>query len=167
MGDHVTLESGTGCVHTAPVMVWTTIMFDPELPIIVPVDNHGKMTAEAGEQFAGLSTDEASRAIGKHLEEIGAMFAAKRIVHQYPHCWRCKNPVLFRATEQWFCSVDDIKEQAVKAIQNVTWIPGWGQDRITSMVQDRNDWCISRQFPVSADGACRFLFSIAKNVVNL
>ena len=81
----------------------------PELPIIVPVDNHGKMTAEAGEQFAGLSTDEASRAIGKHLEEIGAMFAAKRIVHQYPHCWRCKNPVLFRATEQWFCSVDDIK----------------------------------------------------------
>ena len=149
VGDHVTLESGTGCVHTAPghgVDDYNVCKNNyPELPIIVPVDNHGKMTAEAGEQFAGLSTDEASRAIGKHLEEIGAMFAAKRIVHQYPHCWRCKNPVLFRATEQWFCSVDDIKEQAVKAIQNVTWIPGWGQDRITSMVQDRNDWCISRQ----------------------
>ena len=149
VGDHVTLESGTGCVHTAPghgVDDYNVCKNNyPELTIIVPVDNHGKMTAEAGEQFAGLSTDEASRAIGKHLEEIGAMFAAKRIVHQYPHCWRCKNPVLFRATEQWFCSVDDIKEQAVKAIQNVTWIPGWGQDRITSMVQDRNDWCISRQ----------------------
>ena len=149
VGDHVTLESGTGCVHTAPghgVDDYNVCKNNyPELPIIVPVDNHGKMTAEAGEQFAGLSTDEASRAIGKHLEEIGAMFAAKRIVHQYPHCWRCKNPVLFRATEQWFCSVDDIKEQAVKAIQDVTWIPGWGQDRITSMVQDRNDWCISRQ----------------------
>ena len=149
VGDHVTLESGTGCVHTAPghgVDDYNVCKNNyPELPIVVPVDNHGKMTAEAGEQFAGLSTDEASRAIGKHLEEIGAMFAAKRIVHQYPHCWRCKNPVLFRATEQWFCSVDDIKEQAVKAIQDVTWIPGWGQDRITSMVQDRNDWCISRQ----------------------
>ena len=124
VGDHVTLESGTGCVHTAPghgVDDYNVCKNNyPELPIIVPVDNHGKMTAEAGEQFAGLSTDEASRAIGKHLEEIGAMFAAKRIVHQYPHCWRCKNPVLFRATEQWFCSVDDIKEQAVKAIQNVT-----------------------------------------------
>ena len=137
VGDHVTLESGTGCVHTAPghgVDDYNVCKNNyPELPIIVPVDNHGKMTAEAGEQFAGLSTDEASRAIGKHLEEIGAMFAAKRIVHQYPHCWRCKNPVLFRATEQWFCSVDDIKEQAVKAIQDVTWIPGWGQDRITRL----------------------------------
>ncbi len=148
VGDHVTLESGTGCVHTAPghgVDDYNVCKNYPELPVVVPVDNHGKMTAEAGAQFAGLSTEEASRAIGRHLEEIGAMFAAKRIVHQYPHCWRCKNPVLFRATEQWFCSVDDIKEQTVKAIQDVTWIPGWGKERITSMVQDRNDWCISRQ----------------------
>ncbi len=148
VGDHVTLESGTGCVHTAPghgVDDYHVCKRYPELPIVVPVDSHGKMTAEAGEAFAGLTTDAASRAIGKHLEEIGAMFAAKRIVHQYPHCWRCKNPVLFRATEQWFCSVEDIKDKAVQAIQAVKWIPGWGQERITSMVQDRNDWCISRQ----------------------
>ncbi len=148
VGDHVTLDSGTGCVHTAPghgVDDYNICKNYPDIAIIVPVDHHGKMTQEAGEQFAGLSTDDASRAIGKHLEKTGAMFAAQRIVHQYPHCWRCKNPVLFRATEQWFCSVDDIKEQAVEAIQKVKWIPGWGQDRITSMVQDRNDWCISRQ----------------------
>lgn len=73
------------------------------------------------------------------------MFATEHIVHQYPHCWRCKNPVLFRATEQWFCSVDAIKEKSVEEINKVQWIPGWGKDRITSMVMDRNDWCISRQ----------------------
>lgn len=149
VGDHVTLESGTGCVHTAPghgVDDYNVCKRYPEIStVLVPVDHHGKMTAEAGVQFAGLSTADASRAIGKYLESIGSMFASQRIVHQYPHCWRCKNPVLFRATEQWFCSVDDIKDQAVQAIQNVQWIPAWGQDRITSMVQDRNDWCISRQ----------------------
>ena len=73
------------------------------------------------------------------------MFAQQHIVHQYPHCWRCKHPILFRATEQWFCSVDSIKEQAVDAINKVQWIPAWGKDRITSMVRERNDWCISRQ----------------------
>ena len=84
-------------------------------------------------------------AIAKHLEETGYLFALQEIVHSYPHCWRCKNPVLFRATEQWFCSVEAIKDQAVKAINEVKWYPGWGQDRITSMVRERNDWCISRQ----------------------
>ena len=148
VGDHVTLESGTGCVHTAPghgVEDYDVCHNHyPELPIIVPVDNHGKLTAEAG-QFNGLTTDEANKAIAKCLEESGALFAMQKIIHQYPHCWRCKHPVLFRATEQWFCSVEGFKKEAVDAINTVEWIPGWGKDRITSMVMDRNDWCISRQ----------------------
>lgn len=147
VGDHVTLESGTGCVHTAPghgVEDYDVCRNYPEIPIIVPVDNHGKLTQEAG-QFAGLTTAEANKAIAKHLVEIGAMFASEHIIHQYPHCWRCKNPVLFRATEQWFCSVDDFKDEAIKAIQSVEWIPAWGEDRISAMVRDRKDWCISRQ----------------------
>ena len=148
VGDHVTLESGTGWVHTAPghgVEDYDVCHNHyPELPIIVPVDNHGKLTAEAG-QFNGLTTDEANKAIAKCLEESGALFAMQKIIHQYPHCWRCKHPVLFRATEQWFCSVEGFKKEAVDAINTVEWIPGWGKDRITSMVMDRNDWCISRQ----------------------
>lgn len=149
VGDHVTLESGTGCVHTAPghgVEDYDVCHNHyPELPIVVPVDNHGKMTLEAGEDLKGLTTDEANKAIAKKLEASGALFAMQKIIHQYPHCWRCKKPILFRATEQWFCSVEGFKKEAVEAINTVEWIPGWGKDRITSMVVDRNDWCISRQ----------------------
>lgn len=147
VGDHVTLESGTGCVHTAPghgVEDFEVCKNYPDLPIVVPVDSHGRLTEEAG-QFKGLLTEAANKAIAQHLEQNGSLFALEKIIHQYPHCWRCKNPVLFRATEQWFCSVDAIKQDAVDAIKNVEWIPAWGQDRITSMVLDRNDWCISRQ----------------------
>ena len=149
LGDHVTLESGTGCVHTAPGHGIED--FDvchnnyPQIPIIVPVDSHGKLTDEAGKQFAGLSTNEANKAIAEHLKDIDALFAIKHIIHQYPHCWRCKKPVLFRATEQWFCSIEAIKKKAVEEINKVNWVPAWGRDRITSMVMDRNDWCISRQ----------------------
>lgn len=149
VGDHVTLESGTGCVHTAPGhgVEDFNVCHDhyPEIPVIVPVDNHGRLTEEAGELFAGLTTHQANHAIAEHLQKIGAMFAVKHIIHQYPHCWRCKKPVLFRATEQWFCSVDAIKQKAVEEINKVNWVPAWGRDRITSMVMDRNDWCISRQ----------------------
>lgn len=147
IGDHVTLESGTGCVHTAPghgVEDYDVCRNYPEIPIIVPVDENGVLTEEAG-MFAGLKTADANKPIAEHLEKIGALFALKKIIHQYPHCWRCKNPVLFRATDQWFCSVDDFKDDAVKAIDEVEWIPGWGKDRITSMVRERKDWCISRQ----------------------
>lgn len=147
VGDHVTLESGTGCVHTAPghgVEDYDVCRNYPEIPIIVPVDENGVLTEEAG-MFAGLKTSDANKPIAEHLEKIGALFALKKIIHQYPHCWRCKNPVLFRATDQWFCSVDDFKDDAVKAIDEVEWIPGWGKDRITSMVRERKDWCISRQ----------------------
>lgn len=147
VGDHVTLESGTGCVHTAPghgVEDYDVCKNYPEIPIVVPVDADGRLTEEAG-QFAGLLTGDANKPIAQHLDSIGALFALKKIIHQYPHCWRCKNPVLFRATDQWFCSVEDFKDEAVKAINEVEWIPGWGKDRITSMVKERKDWCISRQ----------------------
>ena len=149
VGSHVTLESGTGCVHTAPGHGVED--FDichnhyPEIPVIVPVDDRGRMTAEAGERFAGLTTEQANAAIRDYLKETGALLAVKRITHQYPHCWRCKHPVLFRATEQWFCSVEAIKDRTVSEINKVQWIPARGRDRITSMVLDRKDWCISRQ----------------------
>lgn len=147
VGDHVTLESGTGCVHTAPghgVDDYNVCLNYSDIPIVVPVDENGVLTDEAG-MFSGLKTADANKPIAEHLEKIGALFAIKKIVHQYPHCWRCKEPVLFRATDQWFCSVDDFKDDAVKAIDEVEWIPAWGKDRITSMVRERKDWCISRQ----------------------
>ena len=147
VGDHVTLESGTGCVHTAPghgVEDYEVCQNYKEIPIIVPVDSKGVLTAEAGE-FAGLATDDASKAIAKKLEETGYLFALKKIIHQYPHCWRCKNPIVFRATEQWFCSISSFADKAIEEIKKVQWIPEWGEDRITGMIRDRSDWCISRQ----------------------
>ncbi|MDD2418033.1 MAG: isoleucine--tRNA ligase [Oscillospiraceae bacterium] len=148
VGDHVTLESGTGCVHTAPghgVDDFNICKNYPEIPVIVPVDDRGNMTEEAGPECAGMTTNDANKALAKHMESVGCLFATKKIAHQYPHCWRCKEPVLFRATKQWFCSVESFKEQAVEAIKDVKWIPSWGEDRITSMVRERSDWCISRQ----------------------
>lgn len=147
VGEHVTLESGTGCVHTAPghgVDDYNVCLNYPDIPVICPVDSNGVLTEEAG-QFAGLTTNEANKKIAAYLDEEGSLFALKKIVHQYPHCWRCKTPILFRATDQWFCSVDDFKDEAVDAINNVEWIPAWGRDRITNMVRERKDWCISRQ----------------------
>lgn len=148
VGDHVTLESGTGCVHTAPGHgvedFEVCVNHYPQIEIVVPVDSEGKLTSYAGE-FAGLTTENASKTIAKHLEETGMLFAMEKIIHQYPHCWRCKEPIIFRATEQWFCSVDGFKDKAIKAIEGVEWIPGWGEERIKNMVRDRSDWCISRQ----------------------
>ncbi len=147
VGDHVTLESGTGCVHTAPgfgVEDFEVCKKYPEIELIVPVDATGRQTEAAG-KFAGQTLEESNKTIYKEMEENGSLFASEAITHQYPHCWRCKNPVMFRATEQWFCSVDAIKEQAIKAIEEVEWIPAWGEERIKGMVRDRNDWCISRQ----------------------
>jgi isoleucyl-tRNA synthetase len=147
VGDHVTLESGTGCVHTAPghgVDDFIVCRNYPEIPVVVPVDEKGRLTEEAG-QFAGLTTEEANKPIALHLDETGALFGLKKIEHQYPHCWRCHKPVIFRATSQWFCSVDDFKEAAVEAAEDVKWYPEWGKDRLQSMIQERADWCISRQ----------------------
>ncbi|MCD7727908.1 MAG: isoleucine--tRNA ligase [Ruminococcus sp.] len=147
IGDHVTLDSGTGCVHTAPgygVEDFEVCKNYDDIGIVVGVDGKGVLTKDSG-MFEGLKTEEANKVIAQHLEDIGALFALEKIEHQYPHCWRCKSPVLFRATEQWFCSVNDFKDEAVKAIEDVEWIPGWGEDRIKGMVMDRSDWCISRQ----------------------
>ncbi|MGN1303820.1 MAG: isoleucine--tRNA ligase, partial [Oscillospiraceae bacterium] len=147
VGDHVTLESGTGCVHTAPgfgVDDFEVCKKYPEIGIVVPVDAKGIQTADAG-KYAGLSTTDSNKIIAQDLEASGALFALEKIVHQYPHCWRCKNPILFRATEQWFCSVKGFKDTAIENISNVQWIPEWGEDRIKGMVNDRSDWCISRQ----------------------
>ena len=147
VGDHVTLESGTGCVHTAPgygVEDFEVCKNYDDIGILVCVDAKGKQTEEAGE-FAGLDTNEANKAIAAKLEETGALLASQHITHQYPHCWRCNSPIIYRATEQWFCSVNGFKDEAVKAIESVKWIPEWGEDRIKGMVRDRSDWCISRQ----------------------
>ncbi len=146
VGEHVTLDAGTGCVHTAPGLgADDYIACRPyKLPIVVPVDDKGIMNEEAGE-FAGVPYYKANKNIEAKLEELGALLAVEPIAHQYPHCWRCKDPIIFRATKQWFASVDAIKEDAVKAINDVSWVPAWGQERITNMVKDRADWCISRQ----------------------
>ena len=148
LGDHVTLESGTGCVHTAPGHgvedFDVCVQHYPEIEVVVPVDSYGKMTAQAGE-FQGLTTDDASRAIAKKLEGSKHLFASQKILHQYPHCWRCKEPIIYRATEQWFCSIDEIKENTIEQINQVEFIPAWGQGRMINMVRDRSDWCISRQ----------------------
>ncbi len=147
VGDHVTLESGTGCVHTAPghgVDDFEVCRKYPEVGMVVPVDNKGILTDEAG-MFAGLTTDNANKEIAKWLEANNYLFAISKIIHQYPHCWRCKYPILFRATEQWFCSISDFADDAIKAIESVEWVPAWGEDRIKNMVRDRSDWCISRQ----------------------
>lgn len=147
VGDHVTLESGTGCVHTAPghgVDDFEVCRNYKQIPMVVAVDAKGVMTEDAG-PFAGLTTDQANKAIAKHLDETGYLFALSKIIHQYPHCWRCKSPILFRATEQCFCSISDFSDAAIDAIKSVQWIPAWGEDRITNMVKDRSDWCISRQ----------------------
>ncbi|MDE6092020.1 MAG: isoleucine--tRNA ligase [Ruminococcus sp.] len=147
VGDHVTLESGTGCVHTAPgygVEDFEVCKKYDDIGIIVCVDSKGRQTAEAGE-FEGMDTDTANKAIAKKLEELNALLAIQKIVHQYPHCWRCNSPIIYRATEQWFCSVNGFKDEAIKAIESVQWIPEWGEDRIKGMVRDRSDWCISRQ----------------------
>lgn len=147
LGDHVTLESGTGCVHTAPgygVDDFEVCKKYDDIGIVVGVDGKGILTKDSG-MFEGLTTDNANKVIAEHLRETGALFAIQDIEHQYPHCWRCKSPILFRATEQWFCSVKNFKDETIKAIEDVDWVPAWGEDRIKGMVQDRSDWCISRQ----------------------
>lgn len=146
LGEHVTLEAGTGCVHTAPGHGADDFEVGRKyhLPVISPLDDRGVFTAE-GVQFQGMKTGDANIAVIKELAEKGALIKQKSIRHQYPHCWRCKNPILFRATEQWFASIDGFREQALAEIDKVQWIPAWGRDRIYNMVHDRNDWCISRQ----------------------
>ena len=146
VADYVTMDSGTGCVHTAPGFgaddYQTCRRYNMDL--IVPVDDRGYQTADAG-KFAGMRYDESNKAIFDDLVSTGALFASEEFTHSYPHCWRCKSPIIFRATPQWFCSVESFKDEAVAACENVKWMPAWGKDRMVSMIRDRADWCISRQ----------------------
>ena len=146
MADYVTMDSGTGCVHTAPgfgaddYQTCTRYGID----IIVPVDDRGYQTEDAG-KFAGMYYEASNEAILADLKESGALFASKEFEHEYPHCWRCKSPIIFRATPQWFCSVDAFRADAVKACDDVMWLPAWGGERMKQMLCERADWCISRQ----------------------
>ena len=144
--DYVTMESGTGCVHTAGGFGADDYVTSRRynIDIIVPVDDRGYQTEDAG-KFAGMFYEESNEAILKDMQESGALFASEKMTHSYPHCWRCKAPIIFRATPQWFCSVDAFKDAAVSACENVDWIPAWGGERMTQMIRERADWCISRQ----------------------
>ncbi|MFO0164071.1 MAG: isoleucine--tRNA ligase [Microcystis sp.] len=146
-GDYVTTDSGTGLVHTAPGHGQEDYIVGQRygLPILSPVDDKGNFTAEAG-QFAGLNVlKDANEAIILALTEKGALLKEEAYQHKYPYDWRTKKPTIFRATEQWFASVEGFRELALEAIDSVRWIPATGKNRITSMVSERSDWCISRQ----------------------
>ncbi|MDD2420974.1 MAG: isoleucine--tRNA ligase [Heliobacteriaceae bacterium] len=146
LGEHVTLEQGTGCVHTAPGHGVEDFEVGKAygLPVISPLDNRGRFTEEGG-IFVGMSTSQANPAVVAEIDRRGLLVKAGKVKHQYPHCWRCKQAILFRATEQWFASIEGFRREALQAIENVRWIPAWGKDRIHNMVADRGDWCISRQ----------------------
>ena len=146
LADYVTMDSGTGCVHTAPGFgaddYLTCLRYGMEM--VVPVDDQGRHTDYAG-KYAGLGTEESNPVILNDMKDSGMLFASEDIIHSYPHCWRCKSPIIFRATPQWFCSVDSFKEEAIQACENVRWLPAWGKDRMAAMIRERADWCISRQ----------------------
>ena len=143
---NVELTEGTGAVHTAPGYGKEDYLagLKNDLAIVVTVDEKGHQTEGAG-PFAGMFYAKANKEIVKWLEENGYLLKAQEISHSYPHCWRCKKPIIFRATDQWFASVDGFRQAALDAIKTVKWIPAWGEERIASMIRDRNDWCISRQ----------------------
>jgi len=148
LGEHVTLEAGTGCVHTAPGHGQEDyqLALAEGLEIYNPVDNHGKYIQNL-EFFGGQFVFDANQSVIDKLTEVGALLQTSKISHSYPHCWRCKKPIIFRATEQWFISMEanDLRKQALAAIDKVEWIPKWGRERIYGMIENRPDWCVSRQ----------------------
>ncbi|MDD2388370.1 MAG: isoleucine--tRNA ligase [Desulfobacterales bacterium] len=148
LGDHVTLEAGTGCVHTAPGHGREDyeVGIRYGLEAYSPVDDRGCFTDDV-EFFSGQYVFDANRKVIEKLKEVGALLASVTIEHSYPHCWRCKKPVIFRATPQWFISMDKtgLRKKALDAINKVQWIPYWGKDRIYGMIENRPDWCVSRQ----------------------
>ena len=149
-GEHVTLDAGSGCVHTAPGFGAEDFQICQQydkaglthIGVPVPVNAKGVMTDE---RYNGQFYAKGNDMVVEDLEKEGFLVAKENITHSYPHCWRCKNPIIYRATEQWFCSVDAIKDTAVKACDDIQWHPGWGKERMISMISERNDWCISRQ----------------------
>ena len=148
LGNHVTLEAGTGCVHTAPGHGREDheVGLEYGLEVYSPVDDHGCFTDEVG-FFNGQFVFKANPNITAKLKENGALLAEQKISHSYPHCWRCKKPVIFRATPQWFISMEKtgLRRRSLEAIDRVNWIPHWGRERIYGMIENRPDWCVSRQ----------------------
>jgi isoleucyl-tRNA synthetase len=156
LGDFVTLEQGTGCVHIAPghgmedyILVLNhnaSASVGEKLEILAPVDNGGKFT-DVVKEFAGQHVFKANPKVVEFLQANGRLLGHGSLNHSYPHCWRCKSPVIFRATEQWFVSMEtnDLRKEALAEIERVQWIPAYGRDRINGMIQNRPDWCLSRQ----------------------
>jgi len=148
LADYVTLDAGTGCVHTAPGHGQEDYESGLRygLDIYTPVDDYGNFTDEV-EFFAGQFVFDANENVNKKLDELGALIHTEVYGHQYPHCWRCKQPIVFRSTPQWFISMDEtgLRKKALSEIDRVTWIPKWGRERIFGMIENRPDWCISRQ----------------------
>lgn len=148
LADYVTLDQGTGCVHTAPGHGYEDYLtgIATGLEIYTPVDSEGKFTPQV-EKYGGMNVFESNKKITQDMKEDGSLLKEDEIVHSYPHCWRCKNPVIFRATAQWFIAMDksDLRQRALEEIKKVRWIPQWGEQRIANMVSARPDWCISRQ----------------------
>ncbi len=144
----VTLDAGSGLVHIAPGHGEEDYEIGKAygLDIYAPVDNEGKFTKEV-EEFAGKFVFDANDDVNKALKREGALLSVDKYSHSYPYCWRCKSAIIFRSTNQWFISLehDDLRKKALQAIQNVRWIPSWGRERIYGMVENRPDWCISRQ----------------------
>ncbi|MFH1691600.1 MAG: isoleucine--tRNA ligase [Candidatus Omnitrophota bacterium] len=149
LADYVSREEGTGCVHTAPGHGAEDFLTGAKygLDIVMPVDGKGRFD-ESAKEFSGQHVFKANEAIIQKLKEIGALLAHVEFTHSYPHCWRCKSPVIFRATQQWFLKIDhnDLRKKLLQAIdQDVNWVPSSGKERISSMVENRPDWCLSRQ----------------------
>lgn len=147
VGEHVTDDSGTGLVHTAPGFGMDDFMIGNKynLPVYVNVDEQGRMMDCCGERLAGETVDDANQIVIDWLTEEDKLLARQDIVHSYPHDWRTKKPIIFRATTQWFCSIDKIRDQLLEQIHSVNWTPTWGEGRMHNMISDRSDWCISRQ----------------------
>ena len=146
VGEHVTLEAGTGAVHTAPghgLEDWEVCQ-KYDIETFSPFDSKGRWTSQVPE-LEGVPYYKGNSLVIEKLKELGALIKQSPITHSYPHCWRCKNPVMYRATPQWFVKVGDFKDKTLEAIKNVTWIPAAGEKRISNMVENRSDWCISRQ----------------------
>jgi isoleucyl-tRNA synthetase len=146
LGEHVTTDAGTGCVHTAPGHGEDDFHVGQKygLDVLCPVDDKGVMTSDAP-GFEGLFYDTANKPITQALEEAGALLKLSFITHSYPHDWRTKKPVIYRATAQWFASIKDFRNELLEAVKETKWIPAWGETRLFNMVRDRGDWCISRQ----------------------
>lgn len=148
LGDHVTDDAGTGAVHTAPGhgVDDFNVGMRYNLEILSPVDDHGRMTEEAGDFLVGQTVEDANTTVIETLEKSGHLLSMEWITHSYPHDWRTKKPVIYRATTQWFASIDKIRSRLLDEIENeITWKPSWGKLRMHNMIKDRGDWCISRQ----------------------